>query len=224
MLIPGRYPKGRGPGPDKDVRVMLTHLSVFDFQGSTASLLRTGSDKKTMWLAALSLLRLVMRGRSLPPEAAGALVSGQTRLLTEFLVQPNPVQTLSYEVRFEVEFAIESEMQARTAGRPRQPFPSGERMTYIEQTGGTRSHRRKAFDTMHLSPYAGIHPLDVQSAIAYHPEQRAELAALRLLAARLGRSFLFFDDFFPLALQSAHLKPGAFFLRVLRAWASDDAS
>lgn len=219
MLSSGRSPTGSRPHREREASVSLTHLSVFGYQGFTASMLRTGSGEHGMWQEARTLLHLLMRGDTIPAETAGGLLNGQTRLLAEYLVEPTPGQAIVYDVRFEVVLAMESREQALRVGRPRQPFPVGERLTYVEQADGRRSHRRKAFDTMNLSPYDGVYPQDVRAAIARRREKQAELAALRLLAARLGRSFLFLDDFYPLALQSAHLKPGAFFLRVLRAWA-----
>lgn len=222
MLIPGRYPKGQLPVPDKDLSISMQRLSLIQYAGLSASLLQPAERPIALpWSGAVELLRILMRGETLPPDVAEALSPepGQTRLLAEYRIQPSPQQPHLYMVRYEVDLALESEAEAEAVHRDRQPFPAGERLTYVEHTGPAHAHRRKAFDTMALSPYAGIHPGDILFALAPRREQRAQLTALRLLAARLGRSLLFFDDFLPLAQQTAHLRPGAFFLRALRVWA-----
>lgn len=165
----------------------------------------------------LRLLSILLSGRTIPVSyTQWALTDPPQSVTADFFIGPEPG---GYEVRYECRLAVERAEQARAAAREPQPYCLEERLTYLDQRTG---RRRKAFDTVGLTHYQGVHPRDVMHVLARNRWEFAQICAIRLLAERLGRSFLFLEDFRLLAQRTRRLRPGAYFLNALRAFASEN--
>lgn len=182
-----------------DVRIRSLSCSTEEFAGRES----------------LELLHFLFTARTIPVSyTRWAQTEPPCQLAADFLIGPG---FGGYEVRYECRLAVERPEQARTAGREPQPYCLEERLTYLDQE---TNRRKKAFDTVGLNHYQGIHPLDILHTLAHNRYEYAKICAVRLLAERLGRSFLFFEDFRLLAQKTRRLRPGAYFLNMLHAFAS----
>lgn len=159
--------------------------------------------------SALQVMHIAMSGESLP--RGMSMADSDALLRAEFDIRPFQEDGLSYAVRYELELGTRED----GAGI----FPHAERITYVEQRSGRRERRRKAFETIGVSVYKGLHPLDICMALAPHGNGLANLSALRILCEAAGRSFLFSTEFKDLAQRTIRMRPGAFFLRSLQAYA-----
>lgn len=214
--------------------VRLSRLSLANFGGKSFSIFAQENDPvfflhemtkvpaeiRESAACAIDVVACALNGITIPSDLPMPAAGEETTVVSEYVIRPFEEDSLHYDVRYE--FVLSPQLKPAGNMIPAAYF-SAERLTYIECREGKEklSHRRKAFDTFGVNKYAGLHPRDVMSAMARSRGERARVSALRVMAQGLGRSFLFLDEFLPFAQKSAHLRPGAYFLRVLRAFAAE---
>lgn len=201
--------------------VVLRTLDIVWANGAAVS----ADQQRESIREAACVLRSAAAGRTVPRVLLDILDGGSAaRIVSEYEIRPRG-RCLRYELRYECELTLETREEAVQAHRERQPYPSGERLTYVQRTPRGASGRRKALDTIGVSCYRGVLPRDMQAAFGTRRGEVARIAALRLFAQRLGQSFFFLPEFQPYIRDVSWLRPAGFFLQVLRDfWGVTDSA